>query len=48
MCHFNILDAGKTTKDVFVDADLKPAINKIAFKHYFCRQNNPFNIKIYL
>ena len=29
MCHFNILDAGKTTKDVFVDADLKPAINEL-------------------
>lgn len=28
----NILDAGKTTKDVFVDADLKPAIKKLNIK----------------
>lgn len=34
----NIWDAGTTPKDVFIGADLKPAINKIAFKHYFYRQ----------
>ena len=30
----NIWDAGTTPKDVFIGADLKPAINKIVFRHH--------------
>ena len=34
----NIWDAGTTPKDVFIGADLKPAINKIVFRYLFRRQ----------
>ena len=34
----NIWDAGTTPKDVFIGADLKPAINKIVFRHHSRRQ----------
>ena len=34
----NIWDAGTTPKDVFIGADLKPAINKIVFRHHSLRQ----------
>ena len=30
----NIWDAGTTPKDVFIGAELKPAINKIVFRHH--------------
>ena len=30
----NIWDAGTTPKDVFIGADLKPAINKIVFRYH--------------
>ena len=34
----NIWDAGTTPKDVFIGNDLKPAINKIVFRHHSRRQ----------
>ena len=34
----NIWDAGTTPKDVFIGTDLKPAINKIVFRHHSRRQ----------
>ena len=34
----NIWDAGTTPKDVFIGAELKPAINKIVFRHHSRRQ----------
>ena len=34
----NIWDAGTTPKDVFIGAELKPAINKIVFRYLFRRQ----------
>ena len=34
----NIWDAGTTPKDVFIGAELKPAINKIVFRHHSLRQ----------
>ena len=34
----NIWDAGTTPKDVFIGAELKPAINKMVFRYLFRRQ----------
>ena len=34
----NIWDADTTPKDVFIGAELKPAINKIVFRHHSRRQ----------
>ena len=34
----NIWDAGTTPKDVFIGAELKPAINKIVFRYHSRRQ----------
>ena len=34
----NIWDAGTTPKNVFIGAELKPAINKIVFRHHSLRQ----------
>lgn len=34
----NIWDAGTTPKYVFIGAELKPAINKIVFRHHSRRQ----------